>query len=81
MEVAPALAGNRTVTMDDRTNLRIIIRHGGYPRSRCRSTHAPRLAGVHVAVAAVLSVPPLAAACHRSGQPADDVRRELAQLA
>lgn len=32
-ETAPALAGNRTVTMDDQTNLRTIIRLGGYPPS------------------------------------------------
>ena len=32
-ETAPALAGNRAVTMSDQTNLRNIIRHGGYPAS------------------------------------------------
>lgn len=32
-EVAPRLAGNRVLTMDDRTNLVQIIRQGGYPPS------------------------------------------------
>jgi mono/diheme cytochrome c family protein len=30
---APALTGNRTVTMSDQTNLRNILQHGGYPPS------------------------------------------------
>jgi mono/diheme cytochrome c family protein len=30
---APALAGNRAVTMSDQTNLRNVLRHGGYPPS------------------------------------------------